>query len=348
MVSDCTIKEVDKGTWLRLAPNFKDYNYRQSWSFGVACASRVGAVSEHVLIHHAEKGILGFADVRIKMLPFVGGGIAYINGGPLVVEKEHIDDKILEDVVTALQQEYVVKRNLTLRIAPAFSDDVRNKSIDSIFSTLGFNCLYQKRKTILLDLFFNLDEIRQNFHQKWRNVLNTVEKKNLALHSDQNIVLFEQFIPLFNDLITKKAFSVDLGIDFYANVQNQSADPEKFIVTIAEDMGNPIAGHVCSILGDTCVYLLGATNDAGRKLNAAYLLQWEVIKKAKALGCRWYDLGGIDPVNNPGVYRFKQRMGGMEITIPGPYEKKASGARAILVQTGEKLYSALKPYLERP
>jgi hypothetical protein len=348
MDSDCTIKEVDKETWLRLATSFKDYNYRQSWSFGVACAVRVGAVSEHILIQHPEKGILGLADVRIKTLPFVGGGIAYINGGPSVVKKEHIDDKILVDVVTALQQEYVIRRKLTLRIAPVFSDDIWNKSIESIFSTLGFDCLCQKRKTILLDLSFGLDEIRQNFHQKWRNVLNTVEKKKLDLRSGQDILLFDQFIPLFNDLITKKAFSVDLGIDFYVNVHNQSADTEKFIVTIADDMGIPIAGHVCSILGDTCVYLLGATNDAGRKSNAAYLLQWEVIKKAKALGCRWYDLGGIDPVKNPGVYRFKQRMGGMEITIPGPYEKKAAGARAFLVQTGEKLFSALKPYLVRP
>jgi len=348
MSTPYTIKEVDKVTWLRLAPTFNDYNYRHAWNFGVACAERIGAVSEHVIIEHSTRGILGLADVRIKKLPFVGGGIAYINGGPLVLKNGAIDEKILLDVITALQNEYVSKRKFSLRISPPFFDENRKKIIEPIFSTLGFNDICQRKKTILLDLSPDLAEIRQNLHQKWRNALNTAEKKDMALRHGKDISFFEQFIPLFNDLITKKAFSVDLGIDFYANVQRQSADTEKFIVTLADHAGHPVAGHVASILGDTCVYLLGATNDAGRKLNAAYLLQWEIIKKAKDMGCRWYDLGGIDHVKNPGVYRFKQRMGGMEVTISGPYEKRATGAKAFLVQVGEKIYTLLKPYLVRP
>jgi lipid II:glycine glycyltransferase (peptidoglycan interpeptide bridge formation enzyme) len=347
MICDYTIKKVDRDTWLRLVPTFKDYNYRQTWNFGVACAERIGAVSEHVIIEHSERGILGLADVRIKKLPFVGGGIAYINGGPLVLKNADIDEKILLDVVTALQNEYVSKRKLSLRILPSFLDCTRTYLIKTIFSNLGFNDICQRKKTIILDLSMDLAKIRQNLHQKWRNSLNTAEKKNLELRHGKDMLLFEHFIPLFNDLITKKAFSVDLDIDFYANVQRQSADTEKFMVTLADHEGRSVAGHVASILGDTCVYLLGATNDAGRKLNAAYLLQWEVIKKAKEMGCRWYDLGGIDHEKNPGVYRFKQRMGGMEVTIPGPYEKRATGTRAILVQIGEKIYSALKPYLVR-
>jgi hypothetical protein len=347
MICDYTIKEVDRETWLRLAPTFKDYNYRQTWSFGGACAERIGAVSEHVVIEHSERGILGLADVRIKKLPFVGGGIAYINGGPLVLKNTDIDEKILLDVVTALQNEYVSKRKLSLRISPSFLDGTRIYAIKTIFSNLGFNDFCQRKKTIILDLSLDLAEIRQNLHQKWRNALNTAEKKKLESRHGKDMLLLEQFIPLFNDLISKKAFSVDLGIDFYANVQSQSTDTEKFLVTLADNEGIPVAGHVASILGDSCVYLLGATNDDGRKLNAAYLLQWEVIKQAKAMGCRWYDLGGIDSEKNPGVYRFKQRMGGMEVTIPGPYEKRATGARAFLVHIGEKIYSALKPYLVR-
>jgi hypothetical protein len=344
---DCTIREIDRDAWLRLAPAFKDYNYRQNWSFGMACAVRVGAVSEHVVVEHSERGIIGLADVRIRKLPFIGGGIAYINGGPLVLRNDRFDEKKIISVLGALEAEYVSKRKLSLRIAPSFCDDTMRHVIDIICQNLGFCDTCQRKKTILLDLSLDLVEIRQGFHQKWRNALNNVEKKNLELKQGNDMLLFEQFTPLFNDLITKKAFSVDLGIDFYAHVQSQSADTEKFMVTLVEDKGIPVAGHVASILGNTCVYLLGATNDIGRRLNAAYLLQWEVIKKAKSLGCRWYDLGGIDSEKNPGVYRFKQRMGGVETAIPGPYEKKATGVRACLTQTGEKIYSALKPYLVR-
>src|SRR4051794_27392976 len=54
---------------------------------------------------------------------------------------------------------------------------------------------------------------------------------------------------------------------------------------------------------------VGASNDLGRATNAAYLLQWKVIEAASRAACRRYDLGGVDPEGNPGLYRFKQSDG---------------------------------------
>jgi hypothetical protein len=347
LISDYTIKKVDRETWLRLAPAFQDYNYRQSWDFGVACAERIGGESEHVIIEHSEQGVVSLADVRIKKLPVVGGGIAYINDGPLVLKNGVFDEKIFLDVLTLLQEEFITKRKLTLRISTPFIDNTRNSIFKTIFSNQGFQDLQHGKQTILLDLSLDLDTLRQNLHQKWRSHLNNAEKKNLTIHSGKDISLFHQFTPLLEDLVIKKDFTVGLGIDLYVHVQSQSADSDKYLVLLVEIEGSPIAGYVISCLGNSCVLLLGASDDFGRKLNAAYLLQWEIIKIAKSLGCRWYDLGGIDPVENPGVYRFKHRMGGKDVTVPGPYEKSADGARASLVRTGEKIYAGLKPYLVR-
>jgi lipid II:glycine glycyltransferase (peptidoglycan interpeptide bridge formation enzyme) len=41
-------------------------------------------------------------------------------------------------------------------------------------------------------------------------------------------------------------------------------------------------------------------------------LQWNTIVRAKSRGIRYYDLGGIDAVANPGVYHFKSGLGGDE------------------------------------
>jgi lipid II:glycine glycyltransferase (peptidoglycan interpeptide bridge formation enzyme) len=35
-----------------------------------------------------------------------------------------------------------------------------------------------------------------------------------------------------------------------------------------------------------------------------------MIEWLKERGCHWYDLGGIDPENNPGVYHFKCGIAG--------------------------------------
>jgi hypothetical protein len=177
-----------------------------------------------------------------------------------------------------------------------------------------------------------LERYVENFHQKWRNCLNKVEKQNLFVQVGKDNEIFKRFVPLFNDFVAQKAFTVDLGIDFYSGVHKQSTDPDKYLVSLVMQNGLPIAGHVASILGDTCVYLLGATNDVGRKFNAAYLLQWNAIKVSKEAGCRWYDLGGIDAKGNPGVYRFKNRMGGKEVDICGPYEMQPRGYRPSLTR----------------
>ena len=56
-----------------------------------------------------------------------------------------------------------------------------------------------------------------------------------------------------------------------------------------------MAGLVASAMGDSAIYLLGATSDDGLNSKGAYLLQWTLIQWLKENGIRWYDLGGIDP-----------------------------------------------------
>ena len=53
---------------------------------------------------------------------------------------------------------------------------------------------------------------------------------------------------------------------------------------------------------------------------------------------RYYDLGGIDPEGNPGVYHFKSGLGGREVTAPGPFEAAPSRARKRFVETAEAVY----------
>ena len=141
-----------------------------------------------------------------------------------------------------------------------------------------------------------------------------------------------------NEIRQRKEFSVDLDETFYEAVQSDLVARDQFVLTIARLDGEPVAGHVASMLGDTCVYLLGASNAEGRGTKASYLLQWKVIDEARQRGCNYYDLGGIDVEANPGVARFKQRMGGSVVSASGPYELSPRGLNRILTRSAEKLY----------
>jgi lipid II:glycine glycyltransferase (peptidoglycan interpeptide bridge formation enzyme) len=81
-----------------------------------------------------------------------------------------------------------------------------------------------------------------------------------------------------------------------------------------------IAGNIVSFFGDTVTYVHGASSYEHRRVMAPYLLQWQVIKKAKEKGYRHYDFYGIDEEKWPGITRFKKGFGGEGIKYPGTYD----------------------------
>ena len=87
---------------------------------------------------------------------------------------------------------------------------------------------------------------------------------------------------------------------------------------MAEQEGIPVAGVVCSAMGDSAIYLFGATSDQGLTTRGAYLLQWAMIQWLKDRGTRWYDLCGIDPIRNPGGYSFKKGLSGADVSHLAP------------------------------
>ncbi len=340
----CDLRRAEREEWIDLCADFGDHNYRHCWDYAAMLADRANASGESVVV--ARDGApIGLASVRVKCLPGLGTGIAYVAGGPLV--RRHEDDdgarERLEPVLAALVEEYVARRRLVLRVAPAIGDERWNLAQDACLLAAGFDPATHLRpyRTMLVEIGRPLDEIRSGLAKKWRYHLKQAERAELDVTQGRDPRLFEDFMPLFDDLVARKSIEVDLGADFYAQLQPRLPDGERLLVCIARAEGRPVAGVVASIHGDTAVYLLGAANEEGRKTNAAYLLQWKVIEAAAREGCRWYDLGGVDAEGNPGVYHFKQRMGGAELTAPGPYELAPGRVRGTAVRAAERGFRAL-------
>ena len=339
------VELVDRAVWLRESQRFRDLNYRQTWAFASAGAERVNATNEAVLIRDGHE-VVGATNVRIKRIPFLRGGIAYITGGPLSRGEKWDNKRSLDafaESLRALAREYVEKRHLTLRAVAPCGPEEWNENLSEIFESHGFARTERARDyfTIVLDLTRPLEDVRRSFLQKWRNCLNKSERQNLEVDSGTDIALLERFSALFGDFIDRKGFSVDLDPDFYTAVQRNHATEDQFFISIAVQDGIDTAGHVSSMDGDTCVYLLGASTPAAMKTNAAYLLQWKTIVEARERGMHWYDLGGIDPAGNPGVYKFKRGLNGREVRAAGPYELRPRGTDGLLTNAAETLYRHL-------
>ncbi len=340
---NAVLKSLDRAAWGTFAPRFLDYNYRQTWDFGVACAERVGAVSEHVAVER-DGEIAGLADVRIKRIPVLGTGIAYINGGPLVRRNDGGDAGRLSLCLATLAREYADRRGMVLRIMAPVADGEWDTTQRAVLAEAGFASSDAARpyRTFLLNIDRPPEEIRRSMAQKWRNCLNQSERRGMTVRIGTSPEIFREFCDLFSRFIERKQFTVDLTPPFYLAVHEQAPDSERFQISLAESAGAVVAGHVASLLGDTSVYLLGASSDEGLKLKASYLLQWHAIQSARERGLAWYDLGGIDPEANPGVYHFKSGLGGQDVAAPGPLEYAANGLRRTMVHGCERAYRLLQ------
>ncbi len=320
---------VNKAEWDEIAPGFPGYNFEQSSTYAEAAAQSIGGRVEYLVVK-TPTACLGGASVRIKSLPYLNRGIAYITGGILVsdtpdttfAERHHF---VLQKMITYLkdQKHYVILREpISSGLQPEIEENYKR-------SGLHLTEYARHYRTILMDVAQDQDAIRKGFAAKWRRDLNASFKSDLKLEQGSSRAFQDRFMQVYETMVDNKELDLTLSPTKFFDL---NADDLGLHILIATQDGQDAAVHLLSCLGDTAVYLFGATNEIGRVTKAGYWIQWQAILAAQQQGCRWYDLGGVDPETNPGGFRFKSRMGGADVSAPGPYSLRAPGALGVVME----------------
>jgi lipid II:glycine glycyltransferase (peptidoglycan interpeptide bridge formation enzyme) len=238
----------------------------------------------------------------------------------------------------ALHEEYVRKRRLFLRILPnAFAGSPRAILFQTAFSQFSHpqGNHANPERTFLLDLSPPLEELRRKLDQKWRNQLNRAEKNNLTIVEGRGAAEYQIFTQIYQRMWNRKKFETTVDIDEFGRLCDELPPAFKFKILVCKHEGVPVGSIICSAMGDTGIYLLGATDDDGLNTKGAYLLQWTMIKWLKENGFRYYDLGGIDPEMNPGVYHFKRGLSGEDVSRIAPLESCESLFSSICMKVAD-------------
>ena len=170
--------------------------------------------------------------------------------------------------------------------------------------------------------------------KKWRNQLSRAEKNNLKVIVGSGSAEFRTFCLIYNQMRKRKTFETTVDVEEFGRIQEELAESHRMRIMICEDRGVPAAGLVASAMGDSAIYLLGATSDDGLNSKGSYLLHWTMIRWLKEKGIRWYDLGGIDPIGNPGVYSFKKGFSGADVSQMNPIVACTSVVSNAVVRAG--------------
>jgi lipid II:glycine glycyltransferase (peptidoglycan interpeptide bridge formation enzyme) len=336
---------VNQSEWSELLDHFADANIYQTWSYG---SVRWGAKNLSHLILKQDGQVVAIAQLRIVRPSKFKLGIAYLRWGPLCqLRGQELDSNVVQAMVDALRAEYVEKRGLYLEVLPnAFSDSRRAELFQKAFR--GFNSqggmTGAKYRTLVLDLQSSIEELRKKLDKKWRNQLNASERNGLRIVESENLKDYDVFCKLYDQMWERKQFDTTVKTEEFRRIQEQLPETQRMRIMICLQGEQPVAGLVCSVIGDSAIYLLGATNESGRNLKAAYLLHWTTIQSLKDKHIRYYDLGGINPTSNPGVYHFKCGFNAADVSHISPLVACDNKFSAAFVKLGQVARGGLRRF----
>jgi len=335
------VDRIRREEWSALLPQFADASVYQTWEYGAVCWG--DKQLSHLILKDAGN-VVAMAQVRIVRVPVIGSGVAYVRWGPLW-RKGDADLSVFQAGMDALQDEYVKKRGLVLRVIPnVYSNDSFADTTRATLQERGFALAadVSPYRTFRVDLSPTIEELRAGLHQRWRNKLKNGEKTGFKINIGTSAELYEQFAVAYEEMMARKKFETTVDIYEFQRIQSGLPDALKMTVLVCEKDGVVFNSLVVATGGDTGIYLLAATSNAGLEANGAFVLQWQAIEMIKQRGFRWYDLGGANPEKNPGGYQFKSGMSGVEATQLGRFDCDANWISRVSVTSGERLKKMLK------
>jgi len=183
---------LNSNEWNDILLQFEDANIYQTIEFTKFSAG--GNNYEHFLLYKNDE-LISAAIVRIKVLPIINKGVAYIRWSPMFAKNNSQNYEVFELAIKYLHNEYVIKRKLVLRIMSNFSDD--NSIVHNLFNKYGFHNFSKKSKSIIIDLTQSEETLLANLRKKWRYSLRQAEKKDLDVKILTDNIAYEIFLCSF-------------------------------------------------------------------------------------------------------------------------------------------------------
>ena len=313
-------KSFSQDDWNGIISEFQDLSLMQTWEYGEAKV-RTGPWKVERAVFLDGDRLVGVCQAMLRVLPVLGRGLVWINRGPLWRRlQEEPEVSALAVILAELRRYWVEERGMYLLVAPRLD---QGEILPSPFPPAGF--AYVEPVTgwasARLDLRLPLEELRRRLHPKWRNCLKKAERLGLVVESGCDDQVFLQVMAEYQEMLEHKGFQASLTPPLIAQWQKCLGKDRKLWSVVGKQGEERLGAILIARYGDSCEYIIGAVNQAGRETNVNYLLLWQGIGQMKELGYRWFDLGGMHPQNTPaGILHFKSGLAGYPYMLVGELE----------------------------
>lgn len=324
------IGDFGQRRWAEATAAFRDPSLLQSWEYGEARARDGRWRVERGLLTEGER-VIGAAQVMVRKLPVIGGGLAWLSRGPLWRRSDAEPASVLGQVLQALRRHYAEDRGLYFRVAPPVPE---NDPACAVFASAGFGSTSALGwASAILDLAPAETDLRAGLRQKWRNSLNKAERLGVAIEYGTDDRGFTFCLDDYRELLAARGFETGVTPELLSDLQSALPEDRKLVHYRARHEGRIVGFAVMARYGERCEYLIGNIDDAGRRAGAGQLLLWRAVCDMKARGHAAFDLGGMDRERTaPGIFRFKDGLGGTSYRLAPEIEASSTGLRDRLVR----------------
>lgn len=280
--------------------------------------NKVDGVSQLLLGYRTESGeVTGLARVEERTVPFLGK-IAWLPKGPVLPG----DEAGIAEV--SLRAE-LKRRGFIVCITDRYAVSQTPHS--------------QSPRTIWLDLTLGVDVLSKELDSQWRYGAKRALREGVIVRTTTKPIEVSTFFHLCNALSVTKGFSLPGSEALMLElIRSSSPDGKVGMSLYVGDIGGVIAGGaLVARSGRHLHYFWGASDRRFSRYRVSEAIHWQVIQDGVASGMARYDLEGIDPVGNPGVYQFKRKMGGDEMALCGKEVTPLSWSGRVAVGVGRRL-----------
>lgn len=287
------------------------------------------------------------AMVLKRSLPVAGFAkkmcVLYIPKGPLMDwSNSTLRLRVLEDLCTFAKRQGAIFIKIDPDVVlgtgvPGEADAVEVDGGKSVKSELGIRGWrfsqdqIQFRNTVLVDLSQSEEDMLSRMKQKTRYNIHLAQKKGVTVRVG-TVDDLPRMYRMYAETSVRDGFLIReegyyqtvwrafMGIMPSVNSRQPFTEP-----LIAEVGGDMVAAVSNFYFAGQAIYLFGMSRQAHREKMPNYLLQWEAMRRAKALGCQVYNLWGapddfIESDGLWGVFRFKEGLGGVVSRTLGAWD----------------------------
>lgn len=335
-VKTIEIDTVDKARFNGFVAQFPNADLMQSWEWGEVKA-KSGDWSPVRLIGEDDTGqIVASALMLFRRIPRTGRTIVYVPRGPVI---DTTNPVLVSEFTNAMRQSARKRGAILIKIDPPVpvEDNISRQCIENA----GFQCIAdptgfggtQPKCVMQLDLDKSEDDLLSGFKPKWRYNIRLAEKKGVQVKTDCTRDDLKVFHKLYQTTARRDGF-VGRPLSYFQTLWDVlvPAGYAKLFLTHYEDTA--LSGAFDFVIGDRAWYVYGASSNEHRNLMPNHLMQWEMIKWAKSLGCKWYDFRGVSPRRGAseeddhlqGLNRFKEGFSPRYVEYIGEYDLVLSPA----------------------